>query len=53
MNPAPVNFLRHIYEDSINHIAIFCNAEADDDKEIIKKYLILIKEQIDEWIKEL
>lgn len=43
MNQAPVNFLRHIYDGSFKHLAIFVNAQAEDDKETIKKYLNLVK----------
>lgn len=53
MNRAPVNFLSHIYDESIVDLANILDADARDDKATIRIYLTMVKEQIDKWIKEL
>ena len=53
MNSAPINFLMHIFNEDFTACAKIATAHADEDKETIKKYLLLVKEQIDNWIKEL
>lgn len=53
MNRAPINFLLHIYDGSIEHLTAIFNADVEEDKETIKTYLTSVKEKIEEWIKEL
>lgn len=53
INPAPVKFLIHIFDDSVEHTAVILGAQAENDKAIIKRYLAVVKEQIEEWTKEL
>lgn len=49
----PINFLRHIYSESISVIANIMVAEAEDDYDTIIKYLSCLREIIGNWIEEL
>lgn len=49
----PINFLKHIYSDSIPDIANILVAEADDDYDTIINYLSHLQNAIGKWIKEL
>lgn len=50
---APINFLRHIYSESIPDIANIMVAEAEDDYDTIINYLSRLQKTIGKWIKEL
>lgn len=47
-----INFLIHIYSDSVSDIANIYVAEAEGDKEMIRKYLTSVREYIDKLIYE-
>ena len=49
----PINFLRHVYSESITNIANIMVAEAEDDYDTIVKYLSNLREIIGNWIEEL
>lgn len=51
--PVPINFLRHVYSESVSDIANIMVAEAEDDYDIIIKYLSCLREIIGNWIEEL
>lgn len=51
--PAPINFLRHIYSESVPDIANIMVAEAEDDYDTIIKYLFGLRLTIGDWIDEL
>ena len=51
MKPA-VNFLRQVYEGSVNDVANIIVAEAEGDKETIIQYLNRVKEYTEKLIKE-
>lgn len=53
INKTAVNFLKHVFDGNVSHMANIVVAEAEGDKDIIKEYLESIKELIDKWIKEL
>lgn len=53
INKTAVNFLKHLFNGSIPHIANIATAEAEGDKDTIRKYLEDIRDLIDKWIKEL
>lgn len=48
-----VNFLRTIYSGSFKDIATIIVAEADGDKEIIRKYLLTVLEYTNSLIEKL
>ena len=50
---ALINFLRHIYSESVSDIANIMVAEAEDDYDTIIKYLFLLRLTIGDWIDEL
>lgn len=52
-HPAPINFLRHIYSESISDIANIMVAEAEDDYDTIIKYFFMLRLTINDWIDEL
>lgn len=52
-HPVPINFLRHIYSESVSDIANIMVAEAEDDYDTIIKYLSCLREIIGNWIEEL
>lgn len=52
-HPAPINFLRHVYSESVSDIANIVVAEAEDDYDTIIKYLSNLREIIGNWIQEL
>lgn len=47
-----INFLIHIYSDSVSDIANIYVAEAEGDKDMIRKYLTSVREYIDKLIYE-
>lgn len=49
----PINFLRHVYSESITDIANIMVAEAEDDCDTIIQYLFNLCMTIKDWIKEL
>lgn len=53
INKTAINFLKHIFNDSVSHMANIVTAEAAGDKDTIREYLESIKELIDKWIQEL
>lgn len=48
-----VNFLRTVFSKSVKDIATIIVAEADGDKEIIRKYLRTVRDYIDGLIEKL
>ena len=50
---APINFLRHIYSESISDIANIMVADAEDDYDTIIKYLFMLRLTINDWMDEL
>lgn len=52
-HPVPINFLRHVYSESVSDIANIMVAEAKDDYDTIIKYLSCLREIIGNWIEEL
>lgn len=52
-HPVPINFLRHVYSESVTDIANITVAEAEDDYNTIIKYLSNLREIIGNWIEEL
>lgn len=53
INKTAVNFLKHVFDGNISHMANIVVAEVEEDKDTIRKYLENIRELIDKWIKEL
>ena len=53
IHPAPINFLRHIYSESVTDIANIMVAEAEDDYDTIIKYLFMLRLTINDWMDEL
>lgn len=53
INKTAVNFLKHVFNYSVPHMANIVTAEAEGDKDTIRKYLEEIRDLIDKWIKEL
>lgn len=49
----PINFLRHIYSESVQDLATIMVAEAEDDYDTIIQYLSLLRLTIGDWIDEL
>lgn len=49
----PINFLRHIYSESVSDMANIMVAEAEDDYDTIIQYLFNLRLTIGEWIDEL
>lgn len=52
-HPVPINFLRHVYSESVSDIANIMVAEAEDNYDTIIKYLFNLREIIGNWIEEL
>ena len=52
-HPVPINFLRHVYSESVSDIANIMVAEAEDNYDTIIKYLSNLREIIGNWIEEL
>ena len=52
-HPVPINFLRHIYSESVSDLANIIVAEAEDDYDTIIKYLFELRLTIEDWIDEL
>lgn len=52
-HPVPINFLRHVYSESVTDIANIMVAEAEDDYDTIIRYLSNLREIIGNWIEEL
>ena len=52
-HPVPINFLRHIYSESVADIANIMVAEAEDDYDAIIQYLFNLRLTIKDWIDEL
>lgn len=48
-----VNFLRTVYSESVKDIATIIVAEAEGDKEIIRKYLCTVRDYVDGLIEKL
>lgn len=48
-----INFLKHIYSESVPDIANILVAEAENDKEMIRKYLTAVREYIDKLLKKI
>lgn len=48
-----INFLRHIYSESVQDLATIMVAEAEDDYDTIIQYLSLLRQTIGDWIDEL
>lgn len=49
----PINFLCHIYSESVPDLANIKVAEAEDDYDTIIQYLFNLRLKIGEWIDEL
>lgn len=49
----PINFLRHIYSESVADIANIIVAEAEDDYDTIIQYLFMLRLTISDWMDEL
>lgn len=49
----PINFLQHIYSESVTDIANILIAEAKDDYDTIINYLYSLRVQIRDWMDEL
>jgi len=49
----PINFLQHIYSESVTDIANILIAEAEDDYDTIINYLYSLRVQIHDWMDEL
>lgn len=52
-HPIPINFLRHVYSESVTDIANIMVAEAEDDYDTIIKYLFMLRLTINDWMDEL
>lgn len=52
-HPVPINFLRHVYSESVSDIANILVAEAEDDYDTIIQYLFNLRLTIKDWIEEL
>lgn len=48
-----INFLKHIYSESVPDIANILVAEAEGDKGTIGKYLMCVRDFIDDQLKKL
>ena len=48
-----INFLKHIYSESVPDIANILVAEAEGDKKMIRNYLLDVRTFIDKLLKEL
>ena len=48
-----INFLKHIYSDSVPDVANLLVAEADGDVETIKSYLLGMRNYVDKLINEI
>lgn len=52
-HPVPINFLRHVYSESVKDIANILVAEAEDDYDTIIQYLFMLRLTISDWMDEL
>lgn len=52
-HPVPINFLRHVYSESVTDTANIVVAEAKDDYDTIIKYLSNLRDIMSDWIEEL
>lgn len=52
-HPVPINFLRHVYSESVSDIANIMVAEAEDDYDTIIQYLFMLRLTIKDWMNEL
>ena len=52
-HPVPINFLRHVYSESVTDIANIIVAEAEDDYDTIIEYLSNLRLTIKDWMNEL
>lgn len=52
-HPVPINFLRHVYSESVTDIANIVVAEAKDDYDTIIKYLSNLRDIMGDWIEKL
>lgn len=52
MTKETINFLKHIYSESVPDIANIFVAEAEGDKETIRKYLTSVRDYVDKLIYE-
>ena len=48
-----INFLKHIYSESVPDVANILVAEADGDVETIKSYLMGVRDYIDKLLSEI
>ena len=48
-----INFLKHVYSESVPDIANILVAEADGDVETIKSYLLGVRNYVDKLINEI
>lgn len=48
-----INFLKHIYSESVPDIANILVAEAEGDKETIRRYLTSVRDYVEELLNEL
>lgn len=49
----PINFLRHIYSESVSDLANIMVAEAEDDYDTIIEYLSNLRLTIKDWMNDL
>lgn len=49
----PINFLRHVYSESVTDTANIVVAEAEDDYDTIIQYLFMLRLTINDWMDEL
>ena len=52
-HPTSINFLRHVYSESIPDIVNIMTAEAEDDYDTIIQYLFNLRLTIGDWIDKL
>ena len=52
-HPVPINFLRHVYSESVPDVANIMVAEAEGNYDTIIQYLFELRLTIGDWIDEL
>ena len=52
-HPIPINFLRHVYSESVSDVANILCAEAEDNYDTILEYLSNLHTTVGNWIEEL
>ena len=52
-HPVPINFLKHVYSESIPDVANILTAQAEDDYDTIINYLYSLRVEIRDWMDEL